>query len=153
MTLFELTKAKKILDEVSEVPGIEFAYAVFKNKQLINKKLIELEFIKNVSSQVIEYEEKRISLCEELSDKDENGKPIIENNIYLIKDKEEFKKRMEVLMSEYSPFVEERKKQVDLFNQKMNSIVDVEFFKITKDQLPPQIQTAKDLDRLSFMIE
>jgi hypothetical protein len=60
---------------------------------------------------------------------------------------------MEELLETYRPFVEERQKQVELFNQKMNSPVDFQFIKIKKEQIPPQINTAKELEDIAFMIE
>ena len=153
MLVYQLTTAKTSLDNVSNYQGIEFAYAVFKNKQLIDNKLMEVDFIKNVTPEVIEYEEKRIKICEEFAKKDDTGKPVIENDLYQIDDQETFKGKMAELLSEYKPFVEERQRQIELFNQKMNMPVELPFVKVTKDQIPPQLNTAKELDDISFMIE
>jgi len=153
MLVHQLTNAKRALDNVSNYQGLEFAYAVFKNKQLIDNKLMEVDFIKNVSPEVIEYEEKRVKLCEEYANKDDKGMPIIENDLYIITDKDTFKAKMDALLTQYKPFVEERQKQIELFNDKMNNTVDFQFVKIKKEQIPPQVQTARELEEISFMIE
>jgi hypothetical protein len=153
MLVYQLTNLKKILDTVSNYPSIEFAYAVFKNKQLIDNKLMEVDFIKEVTPQVIEYEKKRVALCEEHAKKDSNGNPIVENDLYLVEDREAFQIKMQEILEEYRPFVEERQNQVELFNMKMNTAVELPFIKVKKEQLPPQINTAKALEELSFMIE
>lgn len=155
MLVYQLTKARKSLDDVSYYQGQDFAYAVFKNKQLIDNKLMEVDFIKNVSPQVIDYEEKRVKMCEEFAKKDEDGRPIIEKDIYVIedKDKDTFQSKMYDLLNEYKPYVEERQRQVDLFNQKMNAVVDIPFIKVKKEQIPPEIKTAQELENISFMIE
>lgn len=153
MLVHQLTNAKKALDNVSNYQGLEFAYAVFKNKQLIDNKLMEVDFIKNVTPEVIEYEEKRVKLCEELANKDDKGMPIIENDLYIIIDKDTFKTKMDELLTQYKPFVEERQKQIELFNDKMNGKIDFQFVKIKKEQIPLQVQTARELEELSFMIE
>jgi hypothetical protein len=153
MRLHELTRIKQTLDVVSNYPGLEFAYAVFKNKQIIDKILMDVDFIKNVNPKVIEYEEKRISVCEELADKDSDGNPMTEGDLYIIQDKEKFRNKMDEILEEYRPYVEERQQQVELYNQKMNAEIDVKFMRIKKEDLPPQIQTARDLEQLSFMIE
>lgn len=153
MLVYQLTNSRRALDNVSAYQGVEFAYAVFKNKQLIDNKLMEVDFIKNVSPEVIEYEEKRVKLCEDYSKKDDTGKPIIENDLYMILDQDTFKGKMEELLNQYKPFVEERRRQVELFNQKMNMPVEIQFVKIKKEQIPPQLNTAKDLESISFMIE
>lgn len=155
MFVYQLVNAKKSLDKVSNYEGLEFAYIVFKNKQLIDKKLMEVDFIKNVSNEVVEYEEKRVKMCEEFSKKDENGKVIIENELYVIEDKDQelFKTKMEELYAKYKPFINERQQQIELFNKKMNDPIDFEFFKLTKEQIPPQIKTVSELEEISFMIE
>lgn len=155
MFVYQLANARKSLDEVSNYEGLDFAYAVFKNKQLIDDKLMEVDFIKNVSPEVIEYEEKRIKLCNDYSKKDTNGKTMIENDLYIIedKDKEEFKTKMDDLLSQYKSSVEDRQNQIEIFNQKMNLPVNVPFVKIKKEQIPSQINTAKELEDISFMIE
>jgi hypothetical protein len=153
MLVHQLTKARKALNSVSHYEGIDFAYAVFKNKQLIDNKLSEVDFIKNVSPQIVEYEEKRVQLCEEFAKKDSNGKSIIENDLYVIDNKEMFKIKMDDLLNEYKPFVEERQKQIEIFNNKMNEESKIEFVKIKKEQIPPQLKTADELDGISFMID
>jgi predicted RNA-binding protein len=153
MLVHQLTKARKALNSVSHYEGIDFAYAVFKNKQLIDNKLSEVDFIKNVSPQIVEYEEKRVQLCEEFAKKDSNGKSIIENDLYVIDNKEMFKVKMDDLLNEYKPFVEERQKQIEIFNNKMNEESKIEFVKIKKEQIPPQLKTADELDGISFMID
>ncbi len=153
MLVYQLTNAKRALDNVSNYQGLEFAYAVFKNKQLIDNKLMEVDFIKNVTPEVIEYEEKRVKLCEEFANKDDKGMPIIEKDLYIITDKDTFKTKMDELLTQYKPFVEERQRQIELFNDKMNSQVDFQFIKIKKEQIPAQVQTARELEEISFMIE
>jgi hypothetical protein len=153
MLVYQLPNAKRALEKVSNYQGLDFAYAVLKNKQLIDNKLMEVDFIRNVSPEVVEYEEKRIKLCEEFAQKDENGKTMIENDLYVIIDRDTFKNKMDELLSMYRPFVEERQKQVELFNQKMNNVIDFEFVKIKKEDIPPQIATARELEDISFMIE
>jgi hypothetical protein len=60
---------------------------------------------------------------------------------------------MDELLEPYRTFVEERQRQVELFNQKMNAPVDFQFFKISREQIPPQLNTARELENISFMIE
>lgn len=153
MLLYQLTKHRKSLDEVSDLQDVDFAYAVFKNKQLIDNKLTDVDFIKNVSPQVIEYEEKRVKMCENYAQKDNDGNPIIEQDVYVITNKDEFKTQMDELLNQYRPFIEERQQQIELFNQKMNEPVELPFVKVNKNSIPRQIATANELDKISFMID
>ena len=153
MLVHHLTTARKALDNVSNYHGLEFAYAVLKNKQLIDKKLMEVDFIKNVSPEVIEYEEKRVKLCEQYALKDDNGLPVIENDLYMIGEQDDFKTKMDELLDQYRTAVEERQKQILVFNEKMNEIVEIEFVKIKKEDIPPELNTVRELEEISFMIE
>ena len=116
MFVYQLVKIKKILDEVSNYEGAEFAFAVFKNKQLIDKKLKSVDFIRSVSPDVIEYENKRVDLCEQYGKRDENGELIINDELYVIDNVEEFKIKMEELNNIYGDSVNERQKQIEIFN-------------------------------------
>lgn len=155
MLVYQLVEIRKILDKVSSYEGIDFAYVVFKNKQIIDKKMMEVEFIKNVSQEVIEYEESRIKFCEEYSKKNTDGKSIIENDIYLIQDnlQDEFKIKMDDLYEKYKTHIDERRQQIEIFNNKMNEECDLKFYKLKKEEIPPQINTAEELEKISFMIE
>ncbi len=153
MLLYQLTKVKEDLNSVSHYENNDFAYAVFINKKLIDKELTKLNFIKNISPEVEEYEQKRLELCEKFSKKNDNGESIIENNIYLIDDQETFLKEIEILLQKYKEPVENRQKQIELFNDMMNEQVDLPFVKINKTQIPPEIKTANDLEKISFMID
>lgn len=153
MLVHQLTIARKALDNVSNYQGLEFAYAVLKNKQLIDIKLMEVDFIKNVSPEVIEYEEKRVKVCEQYTLKDDNDLPIIENDLYKIGEQDEFKKKMDELLEEYKTPIIERQKQIEIFNNKMNEIVDIQFIKINKIDIPLELKTARELEEISFMIE
>jgi len=153
MLLYQLINIRKKLNEISKYEGIEFAYSVFKNKQIIDKKLNDVEFIKNISPEIMEYENKRTEFCEKHSKKDSNGEPIIDNDLYTIADIESFKKDMNELNTKYEPFLKKREEQINLFNTKMNEEVECEFFKININELPPDFKTANDLEDISFMIK
>jgi len=155
MFVYQLTDIRKTLDDYSNYENIDLAYVVLKNKQLIDKKLMELDFIKNVSNEIVEYENKRVDICVELSEKDESGNPLIQNETYVIKEesKEEFNNRLITLYKEYENAISERQNQINLFNQKMNTEIDFEFYKLTKEQIPQQIKTANDLEKIYFMID
>jgi len=155
MLVYQLVNLRNTLDKVSSYEGIDFAYAVFKNKQIIDNRMIDLEFIKNVSKEVVEYENQRIGICEIYSKKDDNGKFIIEDNIYLIQEdkQDEFKLKMDDLYMKYKTYIEERRQQIDIFNKKMNEECNVQLIKIKKEQIPLNIKTAEDLEEIAFMVE
>lgn len=57
-------------------------------------------FIKLLQEQLKEVEEERKQLAEEFSRKDKNGKPIIEDNKYVLENEKEFYKEFNELMDE-----------------------------------------------------
>lgn len=57
-------------------------------------------FIKLLQEQLKEVEEERKQLAEEFSRKDKNGKPIIEDNKYVLENEKEFYKEYNELMDE-----------------------------------------------------
>ena len=67
--------------------------------------------------------------------------------------KEEFKGKMDELYNKYKVHIDERRQQIEIFNSKMNEESHLEFFKIKKDQIPPHMKTAQDLEEIAFMIE
>lgn len=153
MKLHQLVEIRKKLDDLSKYEGIEFAYSVYKNKQIIDKKMAEVDFIRNIDPEVVEYENKRIQLCEDYSEKDSNGKPIIENDLYKIIDLNNFEKKIGELNEKYKSFLEKRQSQIDLFNTRMNEDCELNFHKIEIKDLPKDFKTAEDLESISYMLK
>lgn len=153
MYVYELIELRKKLDDVSNYNGIDFAYAVFKNKQIIDQKLMEINFVRHISPKVIEYEKNRVLICEEFSKKDDNGNPLKKDNLFIIDDKEAFKIKMDELFDKYKSYIEERQNQINLFDKKMNEEIDLPFLKIKKEQIPTELKTSKDLEKIYFMLE
>ena len=153
MKVHQLVEIRKNLDGLSKYEGIEFAYSVYKNKIIIDKKLAELDFIRSIDPEVVEYENKRIALCENSSEKDSNGKSIIENDMYKIIDPEAFEEKIIELNKKYEPFLEKRQSQIDLFNSRMNEECELDFHKIEITDIPKDFKTAEDLDLISFMLK
>jgi hypothetical protein len=155
MLNYQLLRVKESLDKVSDYEGVEFAYAVFKNKKLIEEKLREFQFIGIVKPEIIEYENKRINICKELSKKDEHGVPIIDQDNFVIDEPnmESFQTKLTELYNEYKIVVDERRDQIKNFDKLMNEETDVQFVKIQRKDISPQLKTANELEELSFMIE
>jgi len=153
MILYQLVEIRKKLDELSKYEGVEFAYAVFKNKKIIDKKLEEVDFIKNVDPEVIEYENKRIEICETFSDKDDNGKPLIDKDLYVIRDRITFENEMKKLNEDYKDHLEKREQQIKIFNDRMNETANIDLVKVQLNDVPADFKTANDLETISFMLD
>lgn len=143
------------LNEVSELKGVKFAFAVLKNRKRIET---QIEGDKEIFEKILtppdefkDFETKRIELCVLHSDKDENGTPIIKDDQYVIKDLNLFNVELDKISETYKDVIEERKKQVDEYNSLMEEDLELEFKKVSVDDLPDEI-SEKQLRNIEFMI-
>lgn len=151
----DLGLAINALDNVSDIKGVKFAFTVLKNRKKIEKQLEEdkpiFEEILKPTEGFIEYENKRIALCELHSEKDEDGKPITEGDKYKILDIQKFNDELFELTEKYTESVEDRKRQIEEYNSLMEENVDIDFQKISFENLPDDL-TEKQLTSIEFML-
>jgi len=144
------------LDSVSEIKGVKFAFAVLKNRRKIEYQLEEdkliFEEILKPSEGFKEYEEKRIALCENSSEKDEEGNAITEGDRYKIIDMAKFNKDLDKLTLEYKSAVEDRKVQINEYNSLMEEDIEIDFQKIGFNDLPEELSETQ-LRSLEFMLD
>jgi len=106
-------------------------------------------------TRTLEYETKRRTLCEEYSEKDDNGKAIIENKKYkiFVDKKDEFDAKSKELSENFADVIEENKQQMALQDKILKESVDIDFFKIKIDYLPEAgLITPEMIDILYPMI-
>lgn len=140
-------------ETVKDLKGVKFAYARAKNKKLV---LAELELLKDVlkdSEKFVEYDKKRIELCEVYCTKDDKGKPVIKNRKYdgLTKN-EEFTKKLEKLGEEFKEVIEQKKKNAEEYQTLLDGEVDIPLHKIKLDDVPSDI-TGAQLESIDFILE
>lgn len=144
------------LNSVSELKGVKFAFAVLKNRKKVETQAEEdrpiFEEILKPSEGFKEYEEKRISLCELHSEKDENGKAVTENEKYKILDIKLFDKELQELTEEYKESVDERKSQIEEYNSLMEEDIEIDFVKLGIDDLPNDLSEIQ-LRSIEFMLD
>ena len=147
--------ALNALDSVSDLKGVKFAFVVLKNRKKLEAQIEEdktiFEEILKPSEGFKEYEEKRISLCEASSEKDEDGKAKTEGDRYLIVDMNKFNKDLSKLTEEYQVSVDDRKNQIEEYNSLMEEDMFIEFQKLGINDLPDEL-TESQLRTLEFML-
>jgi hypothetical protein len=154
MKKFELLRINDSLVKAMNYKNHEFAYAVFKNKQMVETFLQQLDFFNDVDPRYVEYENRRIALCKQVCKKDQNGEDVIKDGRYEIENNEIFQKEMEILHREYQSEISVRETQIDKLNEVLQEETLVpSFVKVKKEDLPTEIQTASELYEYSFMIE
>ena len=153
--LFELREA---LNDVDYIKGKVFAFAVFKNKQMLDKEIEAINAIKkDPGDDYITYEQERTNLCASHSEKDDDGNPVLDylpngQQSFKIIDMKKFEKEYSVLAEknkEMLAAIEENKKEFEEFLEKE---ADIELKKISIDDLPDDI-SASFLEKIQYIIE
>jgi len=121
---------KKVLEKWSDYKDKRISFVVFQNTQITDTLI---NTFNNLTLSSEDYEFKKEMICKKYSSD-------IINNEYIIKNKKDFNKEMDILDYNYIKA-----------NQLMNSNCVVKFYKIKLDELPENI-SANELKEISFMI-
>jgi hypothetical protein len=150
----DLFRLREGLNDVSNLKGVKFAYVVLKNKKLIEEEIETLQKSIEMSSEFQEFERKRISLCEQFSDKNKDGSPIITNNAYSIPNREEFEAEVAGLKNQYLECVSEREEQLRDYDKLLKEESDLldKLAKVKITYVPDDI-SATQLDSIKEIIE
>jgi hypothetical protein len=149
----DLITLAQTLNEVSYLKGKQFAYAVFKNKSLIEQEVKIFEQLrKDPHPDFQNYENERNIVCINYSKKDDNGNPIITNNAYQIEDMNGFNTDMQELGEKYKDVLDDMnnaRKEYEDFLEKESS---VQLIKVNFNDIPEDVD-ANLLSKLQFMID
>jgi hypothetical protein len=150
----DLFRLREGLNDVSNLKGVKFAYVVLKNKKIVEEEIETLQKSVEMSLQFQEFERKRIGLCEQFSEKNKDGSPIIIINAYSIPDRETFESEVSQLKNKYLECVLEREKQLREYDKLLNEESDVinRLSKININNVPDDI-SATQLDAIKEIIE
>jgi len=128
----DIYKVKIILEKWAENHKGRMSYAIFKNIEIVDTLINTFKRFKVLD--INDYEREKKLICDKYS-------VDIVDNEYIIEDKDNFNKDMDDLDYNFLKV-----------NQLMNSECDVQFYKVSKDDLPVGI-SVKDLKDMSFMIK
>jgi len=149
----ELTKLTQAFNNVKDLSGIKFAYAITKNKRKIQQELDTLKEIFKPIAEYDKYEQDRVKLCNELCDKDENNNPVIKNNQFVgLEKNEDFNKKVKILQETYKSAIEERENQIKEYNTLMSEEVEIELHKVKLVDVPQNI-SSKQLESIFVIID
>jgi len=122
--------------------SVKFSYWLAKNRKRIQPEVEALEEAIEPSKSYREYDTERARVAKFYADKDETGKPIIQNASYVvIKQLDEFNNELNLLKERYKDDIEKREKQIEEYNRLLEEDVE-EFdgFKISLEDLPDGIE-------------
>jgi hypothetical protein len=139
---FTIGEALTLLDALTQLgalPGVnvKFAYAAAKNKAKLQGEQKAVQEGAQPSEKFLEFESKRIALCQEMVDKKEDGSPVMNHQGFVIlKRKAEFDTAMESLSAEYQEAIDLRKEQIKAATELMEEPCKVELHKIDIELFP-----------------
>lgn len=139
------------LSNVTELKGVKFAYTLIKNKKKIEEEIKILEEVVKASEDFSIYENQRIRLCEVHCEKDDNGKPVIEDNKYKIIDIQNFDNELNILKEKHMSSILERERQINEYNSMLEEDIEINLSKIDYIDIPTDITTAQ-LESIQFMV-
>lgn len=149
MTNRDLIKLNNVLEQLKSVKGKKFAYAVYKNKSLIEDEMKIFEQVKKDPHPDYEnYENERLELLNKYSRKDESGNPITVptedgNRRYDIPEEniQDFQNEFNELREKYPEVIqhlEESSREYEEFLNQESNITD-QLVKVKFDDLPEDI--------------
>jgi len=154
----EIFGLREALNDVDYIKGKVFAFAVFKNKAILDSEIEAINAIKkDPGEDYIEYEKERTALCELHSEKDENGNVVLDYNpngtqSFKIIDNDAFTKEYEVLAKKHEKMLKEIAENKKEFEEFLEKESEVELKKISIDDLPDDI-SASFLEKIAPMID
>lgn len=128
---------------MGHLTGVKFAYGVARNLGLLKPEVESLEKALQGSEDFQKFEKKRIALAEQFAEKDEKGKPLTENNQYVMKDHSGFEAEYEKLKEENKDLVAKREEELRVYAKLLEEDSVVELYKISLADVPQNITTAQ----------
>ena len=149
MKNIDLYHLKQGLDSVGGLTGIKFAYAVAKNLRLVATEISVLDELRVPSEAFAEYEKERIALCEQHSEKDEDGKPRMANGgangvfTFAIANKAAFEAELDELRTQHATAIKERDDQMRRCEEFLQEESDLDLHSVKLDDVPKEISAGQ----------
>jgi hypothetical protein len=154
MKNLDLFRLKEGLNDVSNLKGVKFAYVVLKNKKYIDEEIESLQKSIEMSVDFQEFDRMRINLCEQHSEKNTDGSPVIINNAYNILDKKTFEDDVLKLKNKFVEAVSERDNQLREYDKLLKDDCTIfdKLVKIKIEYIPDDI-SSNQLENIKEIIE
>ena len=154
----EVFDLREALKEVDYIRGKSFAYAVLKNKELLDK---EIEVINKLKKEphpdYINYENERQLLCQVHCEKDDNDQPVLQHNLdgtqaFKIGDMVKFQEEFAPVAEKYKEVLEDMQTSKNDYDEFLEKESTIELNKVTFNDLPEDV-TAVILEKIKYMID
>lgn len=141
------------LDNVGNLTGIKFAYAVAKNRDKITSEMRRMQKGLEPTEAYSKYDTARLALCKEHCKKDDKGGAVTMGRSFIgLENNDEFEAAMEELQKEHQETVDERKKLLEEYEKEMKEEVEWNFHMIRFSSVPKNI-TAGQLTGIIKLVE
>ena len=148
----------KNLNQLGNLSGVKFTYAVARNINLLKTELESLEKSMELPENFKKFDSERIELVEKYAEKDENGKPKKEktengSEQYVMGENEKkFEKEFNTLKTKHKEAVSLREKQFEEYTKLLTTDSEVQLYKIKLDDIPKEI-TARQMAGIYAIVE
>ena len=158
MTKGEALVLFKNLNQLGNLNGVKFSYAIARNISLLKPELESLEKSMELPESFKKFDTERIELVEKYAEKDENGKPKKEkaengSEQYVMgKEEKKFEKEFAILRTKHKEAVNLREKQIEEYTKLLTTDSQVGLYKIKLDDIPSEI-TARQMAGIYEIVE
>lgn len=149
MTKGEALTLYRNLNQLGNLSGVKFSYAVARNLNLLKAEIESLEKSVELPEAFKAFDKERVALVEQYAEKDEKGKPKKEKaengaeQYVMGQNEEEFKKEFDALKEKHKEAVELREKQFEEYTRLLTTDTDVSLYKIKLDMVPEGISARQ----------
>lgn len=137
-------KLTNYYQQLNQLKGREFLFTILENINLLNIEIEKINKMIEGSDEYNEYQNKRINICNEFAEKDEDGNPVkIMNNdveeFKIDREDKDFIEKIQTLQEEYKDSIADYLKKIDKYNNHLNDDVEIDFKQILLDDVPEDI--------------
>lgn len=126
--------------EFNALQGAKFQYALMRNKNILKSELTLVEGTVKLDPKYAEYDGKRLELLKKFA-KQEDGKPVIEDNHYIIDPgrETEFNEAVNAMQEEYKDTLLAREKVLNDYDVLLEQEISFDLHKIKLEDIPENI--------------
>ncbi len=139
----------KSLVELSGLKGVKLAYAVARNKVILQNEFEGLVASQKESQEFLDFEDERVELAKKYSKKNADSEPetkiVNKTREYILEDKEAFKKALAELKEKYKKTLDERDQQIKDFEALLEEESKITLHKVSMADIPQDI-TVDQMD-------
>ncbi len=117
---------------------IVFSYAIAKNRRNLKSELEIFEEFTKPSEEYEKYDEKRVKLAAKYAKLDDDGRPVVKDNSYIISkdNRPTFEAEMKELEEEYKEVIQAFKDKLKKYQSEIEKEIEFDYYMIDLDKLP-----------------